>query len=114
MPRQSVGQHGVHELPMTRRPKPPRHRPTVARSISAPVSAVPSDVVPAIVLNSAPTYIAFGYLLLVGVLLAFAKWLVLIIAGFVVFFRVLFWLCERYPRTMFVITAILRGFFSRR
>ena len=63
------------------------------------------------------TWLAFGYLLLVAALLVFAKWLmwlVLIIAGAVVFFRALFWLCERFPMTMFIITQILRGFFSRR
>jgi hypothetical protein len=38
-----------------------------------------------------------------------AKWLILIVAGMVGFFRGLFWLCERYPRTMFVIMVIGRA-----
>jgi hypothetical protein len=98
---------------MTRRPNP-RHRPTVARSTPAPVVAVPSDVAPAIVLNSAPTYIAFGYLLIVGVLLALAKTLTLFVAALV--FAVIGWvkLCQRYPRTMFILTAFLRGLLGSR
>ena len=61
-----------------------------------------------------PTYACFGFFLLTGVGLAFPKGPLLLLAAIVLFFRALFWLCERYPRTMFVITAILRGFFSRR
>ena len=112
------------------KPRTPR-RPTSSGKVKrhrAPRASVPALQQPVavaaeasvgdpIVLNTPATWLAFGYLLLVAVLLVFAKWLVwlvLITAGFVVFFRALFWLCQRYPRTMFVITAILRGFFSRR
>ena len=39
----------------------------------------------------------------------FAKWPILIVAGLFGFFRGLFWLCDRYPRTMFAILAFVRG-----
>jgi hypothetical protein len=99
----------------TRRRRRPRTS-VPASTAAAPTTAGPSDAGPgdAITLNTPATWLAFGCLLLAGVLLAFAKWLVLIIVGGVVFFRALFWLCERFPRTMFVITALLRGLFSRR
>jgi hypothetical protein len=70
---------------------------------------VPSDVAPPVVLNSAPTYIAFGYLLLVGVLLAFAKTLTLFVAALVFAVIGWVWLCGRSPRTMFILTSFLRG-----
>ena len=39
----------------------------------------------------------------------FAKWPILLIAALVGFFRGLFWLCDRYPKTMFLIIAFLQG-----
>ena len=93
-PRQPVGQHGLHVMLLTRRSKPRRRParmqtervsgasvPAPARSPRLPVSAPPSIVPPAIVLNSPPTYIAFGYLLAAGFLLAFAKALTLFVAA---------------------------------
>jgi hypothetical protein len=38
-----------------------------------------------------------GYVLVVGVLLAFLNWLVLILAAPVAFFITLVWLTDRYP-----------------
>jgi hypothetical protein len=98
-----------------RRPRRPRTSvPATGSPLAVAAEAFVGDP---IVLNSAPTYIAFACLFAFAALLVFARWLVVlvvIIAVAVAFFRVLFWLCERYPRTMFVITCIARGFFSRR
>ena len=56
----------------------------------------------------------FAFLLVVAVALYYAKWPILIIAALVGFFRGLFWLCHRFPRTMFVIMAIVRGLMGKR
>ena len=64
---------------------------------------------PAVILNSPPTYIAFAYILLVGVLCAFAKGPLLVVAALVFFFIALFWLCQRFPRTMIFILAFISG-----
>ena len=55
------------------------------------------------------TWHAFAFLIVTAVVLYCAKWPILIVAGMVGFFRGLFWLCERYPRTMFVIMVIGRA-----
>jgi hypothetical protein len=44
----------------------------------------------------------------------YAKWPILVIAALVGFFRGLFWLCDRYPRTMFVILAFVKGLMGGR
>lgn len=44
----------------------------------------------------------------------YAKWPILIIAALIGFFRGLYWLCDRYPRTTFVILAIVNGMLGRR
>lgn len=67
-----------------------------------------------IVLNSAPTYAAFGWLVLTGVLCAFLRSPLLVVAVLVGAFIVWVKLCLRFPRTMFVITAFLRGLLSKR
>jgi hypothetical protein len=52
--------------------------------------------------------------LAIGTLLAFAKTLTLFVAALV--FAVIGWvkLCQRYPRTMFILTAFLRGLLGGR
>jgi hypothetical protein len=65
-------------------------------------------------LNTPATWLAFGCLLLAGTLLAFAKTLTLVVLAIVGFCIIWVRLCLRYPRTMFVITAFLRGLLSRR
>ena len=46
------------------------------------------------------------FLIVTAIALYYAKWPILLIAGAVGFFRGLYWLCDRYPRTMPVIVAI--------
>ena len=58
--------------------------------------------------------IYFGFLILTAVLLYYAKFQILIIAALVGFFAGWFWLCQRFPRTMIVLTGFLRGLLSRR
>jgi hypothetical protein len=105
----------------TKRPQAPRRlRASVpATGSAAPVTVGPSNPRPgdAIALNTPATWLAFAFLFAVAAVLVHARWLVVlvvIIAGFVVFFRALFWLCQRFPKTMFVITCIVRGFFGGR
>ena len=108
VPRQPVGQHGLHVMPMTRRPKP-RSRRVSSRSTSVPVAAPPSVVAPAIVLNSAPTYIAFGYLLVVGILLAFFKVLTLFVGALAFAIVGWVWFGRRFPRTAYYLWAFMSG-----
>ncbi len=56
----------------------------------------------------------FGWLIATAVVMYFAKWPILLIAALVGFFRGLFWLCERYPRTMLVLMAFVRGLMGGR
>jgi hypothetical protein len=94
--------------------QPPARTGAPLSVIAAPSDAGPGDPV---ALNTPATWLAFGYLLIVVLVLAFARWLAVLavlIAAAVVFFRALFWLAERYPRTMFVLTCFLRGFFGGR
>jgi hypothetical protein len=58
--------------------------------------------------------VAFAFLIVTAIVLYYAKWPVLIIAALIGFFRGLFWQCERYPRTMLVILAIVRGMIGGR
>jgi len=58
------------------------------------------------------TWHAVAFLVATAVALYFAKWPILIVAGLVGFFRGLFWLCERFPKTMFVIMVIVRPLLS--
>jgi hypothetical protein len=97
-------------------PRRPRRPRTSVPATSSPLTVTeePSDAAPAVVLNSAPTYAAFGWLLLTGVLCAFLRGPLLVVAVLVGFFIVWVKLCLRYPRTMFVLTAFLRGLLSRR
>ena len=60
------------------------------------------------------TWHAFAFLIITAVALYFAKWPILLIAALIGFFRGLFWLGERYPRTMFIILAIVRGLMGGR
>jgi hypothetical protein len=83
--------------------------PAPARSPRLPVSAPPSIVPPAIVLNSPPTYIAFGYLLAVGFLLAFAKALTLFVAALVGAIMAWVWFGRRFPRTAYYLWAFMSG-----
>lgn len=55
----------------------------------------------------------FAWLIATAVAMYYAKWPILVILALVGFFRGLFWLCNRYPKTMFVISVILRGFLRR-
>lgn len=55
------------------------------------------------------TWHAFAFLIVTAVLWYYAGKLILVIAGLVLFFRLWWFLCERYPRTMFTITAFLSG-----
>ena len=98
-------------------PRRPRRPRTSVPATSAPLTVTdgpPSDAAPVVVLNSAPTYAAFGWLLLTGVLCAFLRGPLLVVAVLVGAFIIWVKLCMRYPRTMFVITAFLRGLLSRR
>ena len=115
---------------MTMKPRVPRppassgraKRPRRPRtSVNAPaafpaVTEMPFDAGPgdAIALNTRATWLAFGCLLLAGTLLAFFKTLTLVVVAIVGFCIVWVKLCLRFPRTMFVITAFLRGLLSRR
>ena len=108
MPRQPVGQHGLHVMPMTRRPKP-RSRRVSSRSTSVPVAAPPSVVAPAIVLNSAPTYIAFGYLLVVGILLVFFKALTLFVGALAFAIVGWVWFARGFPTTAYLIWCFMSG-----
>jgi MFS superfamily sulfate permease-like transporter len=56
----------------------------------------------------------FLWLILTAVALYYAKWPLLILAALVLFFRGYWWLCERYPRTMFTITVFLNALFGGR
>jgi hypothetical protein len=56
----------------------------------------------------------FAWLIATAVVMYFAKWQILVIAALIGFFRGLSWLGERYPRTMFVILAIVRGMMGGR
>ena len=58
----------------------------------------PAPIVPAF-RNSWPLFV---WLIATAVVMYFAKWPILLILALIGFFRGLFWLCERYPRTMFV------------
>lgn len=59
-------------------------------------------------------WLEFIWLIITAVLLYVAKWPILLGAAIVGFCYCLFWLCDRYPRTMFVIVGLLRGLFGRR
>lgn len=56
----------------------------------------------------------FAFLIVTAIVMYYAKWPILFVAGMIGFFRGLFWLCERYPRTMLVIAALVRGLMSGR
>jgi len=89
---------------------------------SAPPAVPPqakSEFQARILIRAAPlpamkTWHAFAFLIVTAVALYFAKWPILLIAALVGFFRGLFWLCERYPRTMLVIAALVRGLMGGR
>lgn len=59
------------------------------------------------------TWHAFAFLIATAIVMYFAKWPILLIAALVGFFRGLYWLCDRYPRTMRVIVAIFWGLMRR-
>jgi hypothetical protein len=55
-----------------------------------------------------------AFLLVVAVIIHLhLHYLILVITALVLIFRGLFWLCERYPRTMLVVLAIVRGLLRR-
>jgi hypothetical protein len=58
-------------------------------------------------------WLEFTWLILTAIALYFFKWPILVIAAIVVFFRALFWLTERFPRTMLVVLVIIRGLLGR-
>jgi hypothetical protein len=55
------------------------------------------------------TWHAFAFPILTALVLYFAKLPILFIAALVGFFYVLFWLCRRFPKTMFVVAALFGG-----
>jgi hypothetical protein len=59
------------------------------------------------------TWHTFAFLIVTAVIYYYAGPLILLIAAIVVFFRGLFWLIERYPRTMIVVLGFLRGLLGR-
>ena len=73
---------------------------TAPKALKAPPPIAPT------LRNSWPL---FAWLIATAVVMYFAKWPVLVIAALIGFFRGLFWLCERYPRTMLVILALVLG-----
>jgi 4-hydroxybenzoate polyprenyltransferase len=90
---------------MTRRPKPPA------------VTTVPSDVAGVqgnVTLNTPATWLAFGYLLIVGVLLAFFKTLILVAAALIAFVIGWCWFARRFPLAAAIIVGLMRGLCSRR
>jgi uncharacterized membrane protein (UPF0136 family) len=60
------------------------------------------------------TWHCFAWLTVTAVALYYAKWPILIITGLIGFFRGRQWLSVRFPRTMFVILAIVRGLMGGR
>jgi hypothetical protein len=64
-------------------------------------------------LTAMKTWHAFAFLIVTAIALYCAKWPILLIAALVGFFRGLYWLCDRYPRTMRVIVAIFWGLMRR-
>jgi hypothetical protein len=76
----------------------------------APKAAPPPPIVPTF-RNSWPL---FAWLIVTAIVMYYAKWPILLILALVGFYRGLFWLCERYPRTMLVIAALVRGLMGGR
>jgi hypothetical protein len=56
----------------------------------------------------------FIWLLLTAIALYYLKWPILVIAALVGLVNAWLWFCHRYPRTMFILTAFLRGLLRRR
>jgi hypothetical protein len=56
----------------------------------------------------------FAWLIVTAIVMYYAKWPILVIAALIGIFRGLLWLCERYPRTMLVIMAFVRGLMGGR
>jgi hypothetical protein len=82
----------------------PQHAGEVPLSESPPAPIVPTFG------NSWPY---FAWLIVTAIVMYYAKWPILVIAALVGFFRGQYWLCNRYPRTMFVILTIVRGMMGR-
>jgi hypothetical protein len=56
----------------------------------------------------------FAFLVLVAILIYFAKGPLLVLAALIGFFIGLSWLCQRFPRTMIVIHGFLSGLLGGR
>jgi hypothetical protein len=60
------------------------------------------------------SWTAHAFVLVTAIALYYLKWPILIVAAIIMLIKGWLSLCYRYPRTMFFITAFLRGLFSRR
>jgi hypothetical protein len=58
------------------------------------------------------TWHCFAFLIVTAIVMSFAKWPILLIAALIGFFRGLIWLCQRFPKTMLVVLAIVSGLLS--
>ena len=84
------------------------------RLVPMPTKRTPPAAPQAAPLPAMKTWHVFTFLIVTAVALYYAKWPILLIAALIGFFRGLFWLGERYPRTMLVIAALVRGLMGGR
>jgi hypothetical protein len=90
---------------------PTRERPRAGNAPKVSYAGPPAAPIVPTFRNSWPH---FAFLIVTAVVMYYAKWPILVIAALVGFFRGLFWLCDRYPRTMFVILAFVKGLMGGR
>ena len=80
--------------------------PMPARKASAPPASGNASAAAPAALAVLRTWHCFAFLIATAILLYYAKWPILFIAGAVGLFRGLDWLCHRFQRTMRVILVI--------
>jgi hypothetical protein len=87
-------------------PMPARRR---AKRSAAPVATI-STIAP----SDLKAWHCFAFLITTAVVWHYFRPLLIVVGAIVGFFWGLFWLCERYPRTMFVVLVFVRGLLGRR
>jgi hypothetical protein len=106
-----VSRWGAGRVSRNRRLVPIPTRENCRSDARAPPAAKPAAAPPAapIVPNFRNSWPYFAFLIVTAIVMYLAKRPILLIAALVGFVRGLFWLCERYARTMFVVRRSFAG-----
>jgi hypothetical protein len=97
-----VSAHNRHLVPM-----PTKRRARRSKTSAAPVAA-------AIARSGLKTWHTVAFLIVTAVIWYLLKWPIIVFGTMAAFFIGLFWLCRRFPRTMFVNSIIVNGLLSGR